>query len=136
MVVSPSHECPVMVFLKIFTKHVDDPRLFHYHVDMIKRINMIGNGPLEGVIEILNALSDRTRQEIVMLFYSLPEACVTDIVKHFKLSRPTISHHLNLMKRAKILNSRKEGKEIYYSFNKQYVVGMLNSLVKMLNGCC
>lgn len=103
---------------------------------MIKRINTIKNTPLDGALEILNALSDRTRQEIVMLFYTLQEACVTDIAGHFRLSRPTISHHLILMKRAGILNSRKEGKEVYYSFNKQYVVGTLKSLVKMLEGCC
>lgn len=103
---------------------------------MIKHINISGITPLDEAREMLPALADRTRQEIVMLFYNQSEACVTDIARHFKLSRPTISHHLNLMRRAKILNSRKEGKEIYYSFNREYVIDTLNALVKLLRGCC
>jgi ArsR family transcriptional regulator, arsenate/arsenite/antimonite-responsive transcriptional repressor len=103
---------------------------------MIKHIDMSDSVNLDEAREILNALADKTRQEILMLFSRKPEACVTDIAKHFKLSRPTISHHLNLMKRVKILDSRKEGKEIFYSFNKQYVTDILNSLIKFLRGCC
>ena len=103
---------------------------------MIKRIDISDDASLAAAQEILPALGDKTRQEILMLFYRQPEACVTDIARHFKLSRPTISHHLNLMRRVKILNSRKEGKEIYYSFNKEYVIDTLNALVKLLRRCC
>ena len=103
---------------------------------MIKRFDIYDNASLAVAQEILPALGDKTRQEILMLFYRQPEACVTDIARHFKLSRPTISHHLNLMRRVRILNSRKEGKEIYYSFNKEYVIDTLNALVKLLHRCC
>jgi DNA-binding transcriptional ArsR family regulator len=103
---------------------------------MFNHININENNTLEDALKIISALSDKTRQEIIMLFYIQPEACVTDIAKNFKLSRPTISHHLNLMKRAKILNMRKEGKGVYYSFNKKYVIGVLESLIKVLDRCC
>ncbi|MBI5554615.1 MAG: winged helix-turn-helix transcriptional regulator [Elusimicrobia bacterium] len=87
-------------------------------------------------MELLRALSDKTRQEIIMIFADKKEVCVNDIAKKFILSRPTISHHLNLMKRAKLLNARKEGKEIYYSFNKSYVVKLMQSIVNNLKACC
>jgi len=86
-------------------------------------------------MELLTALSDETRQEIIMLFYTNNELCVNNIVENFELSRPTISHHLNLMKRAKLLNSRKEGKEIYYSFNRDYVIGVMESMLENLKKC-
>ncbi len=91
---------------------------------------------LDIVTEILSALADPTRQEIIKIFYTKKELCANDIAANFKLTRPTISHHLNLMRRLKILNSRKERKEIYYSFNKEYVVGILEGLLSLLKGCC
>jgi ArsR family transcriptional regulator, arsenate/arsenite/antimonite-responsive transcriptional repressor len=90
----------------------------------------------EAILDLLNALNDPTRQEIVFLFRKQEEFCVNDIARQFSLSRPTISHHLNLMKRAKILNSRKEGKEVFYSFNKEYVLNALDMLTNYIKGCC
>jgi|WetSurMetagenome_2_1015567.scaffolds.fasta_scaffold1016394_1 ArsR family transcriptional regulator, arsenate/arsenite/antimonite-responsive transcriptional repressor len=90
----------------------------------------------ESILDLLNALNDPTRQEIVLLFQKQPEFCANDIAKQFSLSRPAISHHLNLMKRAKILNARKNGKEVYYSFNKEHVLNTLEMLTGFLKGCC
>ncbi len=92
---------------------------------------------VEEFLELLRALSDETRQKIIRLFFSQREVCVNDIAAHFTLSRPTISHHLNLMKRAKLLNARKEGKEVYYSVNKEYVVGLFEAfLASFKKNCC
>lgn len=90
----------------------------------------------EEFLELQRALSDETRQQILALFTKNTELCVTDIANQFTLSRPTISHHLNIMKRVKLLNSRKEGKEIYYSFNKDYVIKTIESFLNFLKKCC
>lgn len=84
----------------------------------------------------MRALSDKTRQEILVIFYTQKEVCVTDIASNFTLSRPTISHHLNLMKRSKLLNARKEGKEVYYSLNKEYVVTVMSQILETIKACC
>jgi len=47
-------------------------------------------------------MADKTRQEIIMVFAENREICANDIVKSFTLSRPTISYHLNLMRRANL----------------------------------
>jgi ArsR family transcriptional regulator, arsenate/arsenite/antimonite-responsive transcriptional repressor len=90
----------------------------------------------ESILDLLSALNDPTRQEIIFLFQKQPEFCVNDIARQFSLSRPAISHHLNLMKRAKILSSRKDGKEVFYSFNKEHVLKVLDMLTGFLKGCC
>jgi ArsR family transcriptional regulator, arsenate/arsenite/antimonite-responsive transcriptional repressor len=90
----------------------------------------------EECADFFSAFSDKTRQEIVMIFTKQREFCVNDIASQFSLSRPTISHHLNLLKRAKILSSRKEGKEIYFSINKPYIVEILKSVLKDIDDCC
>ena len=87
-------------------------------------------------MELLRALSDETRQRIIGLFYAHKELCVNDIARNFALSRPTISHHLNLMKRAKLLRARKEGKEVYYSFNKDHVAEVMGTVLDSLKKCC
>lgn len=102
---------------------------------MIKHINA-NEEQIEKILDLLNALNDQTRQKIIMIFQTQKEYCVNDIAKQFNLSRPTISHHLNLMKRSKILSARKDGKKIYYSFNKEYVIGNLELLITFLKGCC
>lgn len=113
-----------------------------YYVDMIKNFNTLNkcnaqlpDSCIEGM-ELMKAMSDQTRQEIMTIFYTQKEVCVTDIASHFTLSRPTISHHLNLMKRAKLLNTRKDGKEVYYSLNKDYVVTVLTDIVELIKKCC
>lgn len=91
---------------------------------------------MDECLEILRALSDKTRQGIISIFSSKKEVCVTEIAKNFVLSRPTISHHLNLMKRAGLLNTRKQGKEIFYSFNKGYVSRLMKLIFDALKKCC
>lgn len=87
-------------------------------------------------LSLLHALSDKTRQEIIMIFAHSKELCANDIADNFSLSRPTISHHLNLMKRMGVLNSRKSGKEMYYSLNKPHVISSLKRMIQAIEKCC
>ena len=105
---------------------------------MLKHIKLLSDccQTPEECSDFFNVLSDKTRQDIIMIFSTKKEVGVTEIAENFALSRPTISHHLNLMRRAKFLNSRKEGKEIYYSLNKEFVINLLESIVKNLRTCC
>jgi len=85
--------------------------------------------------DFFQILSDKTRQEIIMLFSTKKEVGVTEITANFTLSRSTISHHLNLMRRAKFLNSRKEGKEVFYSLNKDFIINLMESIIQSLRDC-
>jgi len=67
-------------------------------------------------IEVIKALSDETRVEILNLLRN-GEMNVNEIADNCRVSRPTISHHLQIMKRAGVLSSIKDGKEVYYSIN-------------------
>lgn len=65
---------------------------------------------------IFQALSDPTRQKILRLLRK-KEMCVTEICKHFKMTQPSISHHLDILKRSNLVKYRKKGKEVYYANN-------------------
>jgi DNA-binding transcriptional ArsR family regulator len=79
-------------------------------------------------VDFCRALGDETRQELLRLLQEHGEQCVSDLVHRFGLSQPTISHHLQLLKRAGLVTSRKEGKQVFYSIEQENVVeccGML-----------
>ncbi len=67
------------------------------------------------------ALSDETRQKILQVLQDYGEQCVSDLVECFHLAQPTISHHLNFLRQANLVLSRKEGKQIYYRANQENI---------------
>ncbi len=79
-------------------------------------------------IEVIKALSDETRIEILEII-GKKELNASEIAIKCTLSRPTISHHLQILKRANILDARKEGKEIFYSVNMQTLKSLSQSLL-------
>ena len=70
------------------------------------------------MVAFCKALSDETRQRILKILQSEGERCVSDLVDLFNVSQPTISHHLNFLKQANLVASRREGKQVYYRANQ------------------
>jgi ArsR family transcriptional regulator, arsenate/arsenite/antimonite-responsive transcriptional repressor len=68
------------------------------------------------VNSLFKALNDATRREILEM---LKEGDLTagEIAERFEISKPSISHHLDLLKQAGLVNAVKEGQFIHYSLN-------------------
>lgn len=62
---------------------------------------------------LLKALADENRLRLLMALRNR-ELCVCQLVEMLKLSPPSVSKHLALLKRADLVLSRKEGRWIYY----------------------
>ena len=70
-------------------------------------------------IDLFKALSDLTRQEILEMLKQ-HEMNVTEICRAFEaMTQPTISHHLHILKHCDLVDSRREGKMIYYFVNEK-----------------
>ncbi len=93
---------------------------------------MSGINEYELDIEAIRALADETRIEILQVI-GKRELNATEVANKCTLSRPTISHHLQILKRAKILESRKEGKEIYYSVNMGTLKKLSQVFLRFIN---
>ena len=65
------------------------------------------------VVTIAKALADGNRVRVLM-FLRNGELCVCRIMEMLKLAPSTVSAHLNILHRAGLLESRKEGRWIYY----------------------
>ncbi len=67
-------------------------------------------GRQERLIRAFKALSDPTRLEILRLLRGQAgPTCVCDLVGHFDLSQPTISHHLRVLREAGLLQGSRIG---------------------------
>jgi DNA-binding transcriptional ArsR family regulator len=84
--------------------------------------------------DLLVALADPARQDLVQVL-ARAEFNVGDIADRVTLSRPTVSHHLNILRRSGLVHVRKQGREYYYRLNKQRIVGTLQTLLDSLT-CC
>lgn len=71
--------------------------------------------------KIFTALGDETRQYLLCMMLSGPcgGSRVVDLAARTNLSRPAISHHMQILKDAGIVQSRKEGTLIYYYLDPQ-----------------
>ncbi len=68
---------------------------------------------------IFKALSDANRLEILRLL-ARQECCVGEICRAVgRLSQPSISHHLGILRNAGLVESRRAGKEVYYTVDTE-----------------
>ena len=65
---------------------------------------------------VFRALNDGTRREILELLKQ-KDLTAGEIAAHFQFSKPTISHHLDLLRQAELITADKQGQYIYYSLN-------------------
>jgi len=66
--------------------------------------------------ELFKALSDPTRRSILQLLRRRP-LTPSDILAKLAVSQPTLSHHLDILKRAGLVDAEREGQFIRYSLN-------------------
>lgn len=69
---------------------------------------------------VFKALNDPTRREILELLQRR-DMTAGEIAEQFHISFPSISHHLDLLKQARLVQSQKEGQYVYYSLNTTVV---------------
>jgi ArsR family transcriptional regulator len=68
--------------------------------------------------QLFKALSDPTRFRCISLLASHEELCVCELTHALAFPQPKISHHLAALRRAGLVNDRKQGLWIYYRINR------------------
>ncbi|MBU8918730.1 autorepressor SdpR family transcription factor [Neobacillus sp. 114] len=66
--------------------------------------------------DAFKALSDPSRRKILHLLKK-QDLSAGEIADHFNMTKPSISHHLNLLKQANLVDAEKKGQQIIYSLN-------------------
>jgi ArsR family transcriptional regulator, arsenate/arsenite/antimonite-responsive transcriptional repressor len=82
---------------------------------------------------VYKALADPTRRDILNLLKN-KDLTAGEIADHFRISKPSISHHLNLLKQADLVHAEKDGQYIYYSINTTVLQDVLVWLLSLQEG--
>ena len=77
---------------------------------------------------VFKALNDPTRREILELLRE-KDMNAGEIADHFNITKPSISHHLDLLKQADLVLSEKNGQFITYSLNSTVVEDIIQWLI-------
>ncbi|MFH6771202.1 autorepressor SdpR family transcription factor [Gaetbulibacter aestuarii] len=79
---------------------------------------------------LFKALNDETRRQILELLKQ-GDMTAGDIAEAFDISKPSISHHLDILKRAELVTSEKQGQFITYSINTTILEDVLQWLITL-----
>jgi len=77
------------------------------------------------------ALSDPNRQKILEILRT-GEKPVSEIAEQLSISLATLSHHLDILKRADLLSSRRAGRQIFYNLNISVLEEISEALIKFI----
>lgn len=83
---------------------------------------------LAELADLFHLLGDHTRLRIVMACLNTPIA-VSDIATTLNLSGSLVSHHLRLLRAARIVKSERQGKQVFYSAADAHISGVLSDML-------
>ena len=92
------------------------------HEDLLKIVNdtMPEETELYDLAEPFKVFGDSTRIRILFVLFEA-EVCVCDLAEALHMTQSAISHQLRILKQNKLVNSRREGKSIFYSLADGHV---------------
>lgn len=70
--------------------------------------------------EMFKLFADNTRLRIICSILNT-ELCVCDLCELLELNQSTVSHQLQLLRSAKLVKYRKEGKQVFYSLQDEHI---------------
>ena len=75
--------------------------------------------------EAFKALADPTRRHILELLRT-KDLTAGEIAEHFDMTKPSLSHHLNTLKTAGLVDAERDGQNIIYSLNTSVLQGLMS----------
>ena len=82
--------------------------------------------------DVWSALSDATRREILTMLRD-GDMTAGEIADRFALSKPTVSHHLNILKQAGLITGEKRAQTITYRLNTTVFQDFLKSVAALFD---
>ena len=101
------------------------------HDNVIQEVkkNMEKDEVLYDLAEVFKIFGDTTRIKILSTLFE-NKMCVCDIASVIKMTHSAVSHQLRVLKAAKLVKYKKEGKVVYYSLDDEHVKSIFNEGLK------
>ncbi|WP_315116812.1 metalloregulator ArsR/SmtB family transcription factor [uncultured Clostridium sp.] len=94
-------------------------------VSCVKK-NMLDNETFTRLSDLFKVLGDYTRIKIIYALFK-KELCVCDIAEVLGMSQSSISHQLRILKSARLVKFRREGKTVFYSLDDEHIGEIFNA---------
>ena len=89
-------------------------------------------GKIDNLASRLTVLAEPMRLDIMMIISKAGTCCASDILEHFDITQPTLSHHMSVLIENGLVTASKSGRFMRYSVNKPAV----NELKKVFDVLC
>ena len=104
------------------------------HEDIVKKVlnTMIQQEKINKISDFFKIVGDSTRAKIIAAL-DQNEMCVCDIANVLQMTKSSVSHQLAILRKAKLVKYRKEGKTVYYSLSDNHVQEVFESALDHIN---
>ncbi len=106
----------------------------HIHEDLVKKVeeSMPVEEELFDLAELFKIFGDSTRIKILYVLFET-EMCVCDIAQILNMTVSAISHQLRILKQARLVKFRKEGKSVFYSLADDHIKKIIDNGMEHIN---
>ena len=106
----------------------------HVHPDLIEKVRqgMPAEETLYDLAELYKVFGDSTRIKMLYVLFEA-EVCVCDLAQSLNMTVSAISHQLRVLKQARLVKSRREGKTVFYSLADGHIKSILSQGLEHIN---
>lgn len=92
------------------------------HEEVVARVKekMPQEEPIYEVSELFKVFGDSTRSRIICALH-IEEMCVNDLSALLNMTQSAVSHQLRILRQARLVKSRKDGRVVYYSLDDAHI---------------
>ncbi|MCX6179927.1 MAG: metalloregulator ArsR/SmtB family transcription factor [Chlorobiales bacterium] len=97
-----------------------------FHPKLVESVakELLGSIPADELAQLFKVLGDNTRIRILNALY-LSELCVCDLTDLLGMNQSAVSHQLRVLRDARIVKAKKQGKNVLYSLDDEHVSGII-----------
>lgn len=99
--------------------------ILHENIIEIVKKKMPQEEKLYDLAELFKVFGDTTRVKIISALFEA-EMCVCDIAELLGMTQSAISHQLRVLRQARLVKHRKEGKVVFYSLDDEHIKTIFN----------
>ncbi len=101
-------------------ENICSEKCIHYNKIKDSNLSEIQEDELLDLADIFKLFSDSTRIRIICSILNT-ELCVCDLCEILNLNQSTVSHQLQLLRAAKLVKYRRDGKQVFYSLEDEHI---------------
>ena len=115
-----------MIYLRKSNNKIECCEQEFVHEDILEKVRakMPNDAAVYEAAELLKVFGDPTRAKIISAL-TISEMCVCDIAALLSMTSSAISHQLRILKQARVVRNRREGKTVFYKLDDNHIEQIL-----------